>query len=1356
MTAKRLRREGRRVMSRMQGWLSILSVCVILLTGGTAEAQLIKHLDRTFGGSGDESITGDGVILVPTADGGCLTGAASPSGADGDKSEPSNGGHDYWVIKTDASGNKQWDRTFGGSGADYLHGAVQTSDGGYLLVGESFSDVGGDKSEPSRGSGDFWVIRLDPSGNKLWDRTLGGPGWDWGRNVVATGDGGYLVLGHGGAGVGGEKSLPSHGGYAGWDYWVVKIDADGNKLWDQVFGGSGVDVSYGGIQLSNGTFIIGGYSESDSSGNKTTSNRGSHDYWVVAMDSDGNKLWEQAYGGNGPDNSHGMVATLDGGFAIVGASASGASGEKSEPSLGGYDLWLVKADADGNKQWDRTVGTLVNEDRYRESVVQTADGGFLIGTDSPGGIGGDRTERSRGASDYWLVRLDDKGKKLWDKALGGSKSEQLHHIARALDGGYFLAGLSASNVSFEKSEPSRGGRDLWLVKTFELSTLAPTVSGTTYVDLDADCSHDPMVDSPLASRLIQATPGPYLAHSDGEGQFELRLPGGDYTVEQAGLAYSPFVQTCPGPPGSLQVSAASGSLTPAGTFGNAPPPAGLVTITTGGVYLPPLTSPCWGQIHQECVSFVNAQPALQHPVYSIAIGGGISGAFVTDATATPANHCHCTPTWAGNTVVCVSPQPLPANGTCTICVTVDVPPWPMPPLPSASITVTSSIQGTLQNNQYSASNTATDVLCSFDPNDRTLLHPGACGEAGLVPSGQPLLYRTRFQNIGNGPAHNVVVDETLDDSLDPTTFKLLGSSHPVTRTEIFPGNRLILSFIGIELPPEQSDPLGSVGTAVYSIRQRADVPNPRPIQSRAAIYFDLNEPVITNETLHTIVDTLPPVSFTAPPAMCITDPPVALSGGLPAGGTYSGDGVTGDLFDPAAAGVGPHAIRYSYTASIADPSYSLNQVGAFSPLPGSGAVLSLGDEQVSAALPIGFPFNFYGNDYSDLHVSSNGFITFNAASSSGCCAGGILPGEQPNPSNLIAFAWDDLYPPGSGSLDYFTTGAAPDRIFVLNVTNVAVCCSSTPQITTQVLLYEGTNIIEIHTTKAASLNGMTMGIQNDGGTFTTVVPGRNGALYSLSNDFVQFLPPASTTFCTDVEEQTLLVNAQPAPSIVASGPTTLCAGDGVTLTASGGTTYSWSTGTTEPALEVVSPGTYSVLVTDANGCAATVQAIVNGVSPGDLDVPCVTGAPGVCADGKTTCAGGAIVCSQSVEPSAELCDGLDNDCDGQIDEDAGCPDTNGSSGSDTGGGGDTGAGGDAGGTTTSIGDDGDNGFGQPSPEPGCGCEVLGAPTAEAPWPLLGLLVVLRRLRRRAAPAVTCLGRSCRSAEPRSCARSCGS
>ena len=112
--------------------------------------------------------------IVPSADGGYLLGGSSYSGLGADKSEASRGGGDYWVVKIDAAGNKLWDKTFGGTGVDDLRSIVTSADGGYLLGGSSYSGIGADKSEASRGIYDYWVVKIDAAGNKLWDKTFGG------------------------------------------------------------------------------------------------------------------------------------------------------------------------------------------------------------------------------------------------------------------------------------------------------------------------------------------------------------------------------------------------------------------------------------------------------------------------------------------------------------------------------------------------------------------------------------------------------------------------------------------------------------------------------------------------------------------------------------------------------------------------------------------------------------------------------------------------------------------------------------------------------------------------------------------------------------------------------------------------------------------------------------------------------------------------------------------------------------------------------------------------------------------------------------------------------------------------------
>jgi len=176
----------------------------------------------------------------------------------------------------------------------------------------------------------------------------------------------------------------------------------------------------------------------------------------------------------------------------------------------------------------------------------------------------------------------------------------------------------------------------------------------------------------------------------------------------------------------------------------------------------------------------------------------------------------------------------------------------------------------------------------------------------------------------------------------------------------------------------------------------------------------------------------------------------------------------------------------------------------FAPICGSGTSVSLGDDQVSGAIPIGFNFSFYCTNYSNIYISSNGFLTFNGASASGCCSGAALP--TATITNFIAGSLNDLYPSGAGSIQYFTSGTAPNRVFIVNYTGIPHCCGSGPPINTfQIALYESTNVIEIHSTTITDDGSThTMGIQQGSGPNFTVVPGRSGTNFTAANEAWRF------------------------------------------------------------------------------------------------------------------------------------------------------------------------------------------------------------------------------------------------------------
>jgi formylglycine-generating enzyme required for sulfatase activity len=427
---------------------------------GTTSMTLSLHFlfstwDKRFGGS-ETDVAYD---VIATADGGYLIVGDSNSTAGGDRNETSRGGHDFWAVKIDADGSKVWDKRFGGSGDESCRSVVATTDGGYLLVGESNSTAGGDKTESSRGGKDYWAVKIDTNGSKVWDKRFGGSESDVANDVVATSDGGYLLVGKSESGADGDKSEASRGG---WDYWAVKVDANGSKVWDKRFGASTTDYCVNVVVTSDGGYLLAGHSNSGANGDKSEGVHGYFDYWVVKIGASGNKVWDKRFGGSGKDHCFTAVPTSDGGYLLAGRSKSGANSDKSEASQGDYDYWAVKIDASGAKLWDKRFGGSGLDDCL--SIVATTDGGYLLAGYSGSEAGGDKSEASRGGNDYWAVKINSSGGKLWDKRFGGSAGDATHSVIATSDGGYLLVGNSASGTDGDKSEATRGNSDFWAIK----------------------------------------------------------------------------------------------------------------------------------------------------------------------------------------------------------------------------------------------------------------------------------------------------------------------------------------------------------------------------------------------------------------------------------------------------------------------------------------------------------------------------------------------------------------------------------------------------------------------------------------------------------------------------------------------------------------------------------------------------------------------------------------------------------------------------------------------------------------------------------------------------------------------------
>lgn len=504
----------------MSSLLRFLSVSVLLTGLLTGRLPVLaqtptKQWDKTYGGSGADHLA----AMQPTPDGGFILAGYSASDRSGDKAQPNLGGVDCWVVKLDASGTKQWDRTFGGSDNEYVGDVQATSDGGYILLGYSASSSSGDKTQAHLGGYDYWVLKLDAHGVKEWDKTYGGSGAETGLKVRQTRDGGYLLGGSSESGSNGDKTQPSQGQT---DCWLVKLDANGTKQWDKTFGGSRQDYFGNVQQTSDGGYLLGVSSSSPSSGDKTQDNFGSYDYWVVKLDATGTKQWDQTFGGSMIDYLSAVLPTNDGGYLLAGSSASGSNGDKTQPNKGAStttDFWLVKLDATGSKQWDKTIGG--NASDSPQAVHPTRDGGYLLGGNSDSGSSGDKSEPTRGQGDYWVVKVDASGTKQWDTTVGGNSTDFLRTLHPTLDGGYVLGGWSDSGSGGEKTQPSQGGNDYWVVKLTE-SPLA-TTSATARQPLAV---YPNPTQTSLTLRLADDAPraGLHLSLLEATGRVVLRLP----------------------------------------------------------------------------------------------------------------------------------------------------------------------------------------------------------------------------------------------------------------------------------------------------------------------------------------------------------------------------------------------------------------------------------------------------------------------------------------------------------------------------------------------------------------------------------------------------------------------------------------------------------------------------------------------------------------------------------------------------------------------------------------------------------------------------------------------------------------
>jgi hypothetical protein len=357
---------------------------------------------KTFGG-----IYGDwGNSVQQTSDGGYILVGQTYSIVDGNK---------VYLIKTDSFGNTVWGKSFGEPGSDAIGTSVQqTSDGGYIVVGSILSNC--------------YLIKTDSLGNTLWEKTFQESDYAAGTAVQQTSDGGYILTGYA------THIIPGYASYN--DIFLIKTDANGNTTWNTIYGGTGSDWGFSVQQTSDGGYIIVGQTDSFGAG-KT-------DAYLIKTDSQGAVIWEKTFGGGDMEWRFSGQQTSDGGYIIAGTT---------DFDSGDDNILLIKTDLYGNPIWQRTFDGKEGKRVNANSVCQTIDGGYIIvGSTGYPGSGMNPTH-----DDVLLIKTDSKGAAIWEKTFGGTESDIGESVQQTSDGGHIVVGYTYSFGA--------GNYDIYLLKT---------------------------------------------------------------------------------------------------------------------------------------------------------------------------------------------------------------------------------------------------------------------------------------------------------------------------------------------------------------------------------------------------------------------------------------------------------------------------------------------------------------------------------------------------------------------------------------------------------------------------------------------------------------------------------------------------------------------------------------------------------------------------------------------------------------------------------------------------------------------------------------------------------------------------
>ncbi len=396
--------------------------------------------------------------IKATTDGGTIVAGYTDS-KDGDISAfPNREYWDLWVLKLNKCGEIQWEKSFGGTNYESARDIVQTSDGGYIVAGETNSTDGGVVAGYG-GTKDIWILKLNALGNLVWQKRYGGNGLDIANHIHLLNDGSFYLLASSSSNDGNITGNHGTGGYT--DAVVMKLDGSGNLIWSKCYGGS-KNEEFFDMEIINGSLYLAGFA--NSTDGDVPPQQKNYDIWLLALDANGNKVYSKVYGGSQNDVAYATTVGNDGTLTLAGYSTSNDGDVQG--AKGSQDYWIINLNtANGKLNWQKVLGGTDAE--YANAIITDVDGGYIVGGISYSQDGD--IDNPLGGGDYWIVKLDAKGNQNWQQSLGGNGDENLRSLLfLPSTKEYYLSGDATAGGDFNGGY---GDTDFGIMKFKKLDTL---------------------------------------------------------------------------------------------------------------------------------------------------------------------------------------------------------------------------------------------------------------------------------------------------------------------------------------------------------------------------------------------------------------------------------------------------------------------------------------------------------------------------------------------------------------------------------------------------------------------------------------------------------------------------------------------------------------------------------------------------------------------------------------------------------------------------------------------------------------------------------------------------------------------